>query len=84
MVHSLQHTLKAIVDLAKHMYWHKEGYTKQFPIVVAKKTYDSQIANSSWKETKNSQVNYIVEAHFHVVRLEMGEFVSNLRGIESQ
>ena len=27
---------------------------------------------------------YIVEAHCHVVELEMGEFVSNSRGIESQ
>ena len=27
---------------------------------------------------------YIVEAHCHVVELEMGEFVSNSRGIGSQ
>ena len=29
-------------------------------------------------------VYYIVEAHCHIVELEMGEFVSNSRGIESQ
>ena len=31
-----------------------------------------------------STYRYIVEAHCHVVALEMGEFVSNSRGIECE
>ena len=28
--------------------------------------------------------DYVVEAHCHVIELDMGEFVSNSHGIESQ